>query len=65
MIETLKKAYTKSGLSLKKLSELSGVCYASVHATFTGDRDPQLSTVQKLSRVLGLELTVSKRKGKG
>ena len=61
MIEILKKAYVESGLSMKSLSERSGVPYASVHATFTGNRDPQLSTVERLSRVLGLDL-VKKRK---
>lgn len=62
MIEILKKAYTESGLSMKALSERSGVAYASVHATFTGNRDPQLSTVEKLSKVLGLSL-VKKKQG--
>ena len=63
MIATLRKAYSESGLSLKALSERSGVPYASVHATFTGNRDPQLSTVERLCKVLGLELTTMKRKG--
>lgn len=62
MIKILKQAYTKSGLSMKALSERSGVPYASVHATFTGDRDPQLSTVERLSRVLGLELVKTRKR---
>ena len=61
MIEILKKAYAESGLSMKALSERSGVPYASVHGTLVGNRDPQLSTVERLSRVLGLDL-VKKRK---
>ena len=63
MIETLRKAFAESGMSMKALSERSGVPYASVHATFTGNRDPQLSTVERLCKVLGLELTTVKRKG--
>ena len=62
MIETLRKAFAESGMSMKALSERSGVPYASVHATFTGNRDPQLSTVERLSRVLGLELTKQQKR---
>ena len=62
MIELLKQAYKESGLSLKALSEKSGVAYASVHATFTGNRDPQLSTVERLSKVLGLSLVKTKKR---
>ncbi|UCC30852.1 MAG: helix-turn-helix transcriptional regulator [Phycisphaerales bacterium] len=43
-------------MSLKRLSDLSETRYASVHAFFTGERDPQLSTIQRWCDVLGLEL---------
>ena len=62
MIELLKQAYKESGLSMKALSERSGTSYASVHAVFTGNRDPQLSTVEKLSKVLGLSLVKQKKR---
>ncbi len=56
MAEILRRAFRESGLSMKRLSVESGTRYASVHAFFTAERDPQLSTIEKWSRVLGLEL---------
>ena len=48
--------FERSGLSMKQLSERSGVAYQAVHALIRGDRDPQLSTIERLCKVLGLEL---------
>lgn len=62
MAGLIRKAFRESGMSLKRLSDLSGTRYASVHAFFTADRDPQLSTIQKWCDVLGLELRPAKRK---
>ncbi len=56
MAEILRWAFRESGMSLKRLSDESGTRYASVHAFFTAERDPQLSTIEKWSRVLGLRL---------
>ena len=56
MAEILRRAFRDSGMSLKRLADESGTRYASVHAFFTAERDPQLSTIEKWSRVLGLEL---------
>ena len=56
MAELIRRAFRESGLSLKRLSDKSGTRYASVHAFFTAERDPQLSTIEKWCGVLGLEL---------
>ncbi len=62
MAEILRRAFRESGMSLKRLSDESGTRYASVHAFFTAERDPQLSTIEKWSRVLGLRLVSHNRK---
>ncbi len=67
MAKLIRRAFRESGLSLKRLSDESGTRYASVHAFFTAERDPQLSTIEKWCRVLGLELRPirrGKRKGR-
>ncbi len=65
MHATLIEAFRDSGLSIKQLSDQSGVVYAVCHAVVNGNRDPQLSTVERLGKVLGLELKRVRRKGKG
>ncbi len=62
MAELLRRAFRESGMSLKRLSDESGTRYASVHAFFTAERDPQLSTIEKWCRVLGLRLVADERK---
>lgn len=64
MAELIRRAFRQSGMSLKRLSDLSRTRYASVHAFFTADRDPQLSTIERWCDVLGLELRAAKRKRK-
>ncbi len=62
MIELIRCRFVDSGLSMKALSDRAGVPYASVHGIFKGNRDPALSTVERLSKVLGLELRATKRR---
>ena len=62
MAGLLRRAFRESGMSLKRLSDESETRYASVHAFFTAERDPQLSTIEKWSRVLGLRLVSDRRK---
>ena len=62
MGDILKRTFRESGMSLKRLSDESGTRYASVHAFFTAERDPQLSTIERWCRVLGLELRPLKRR---
>ena len=47
---------------MKQLSERSGVAYQAVHALIRGDRDPQLSTIERLCGVLGLELRARRKR---
>jgi len=61
MVETIKRAFRASGLNMKKLSDASGTRYASVHAFFTAERDPALSTIERWCRVLNLELRPTRR----
>lgn len=56
MTDVIRKAFRESDLSIKKLSDRSGVPYSAVHGLLTGNRDVQISTVEKLSKVLGLKL---------
>lgn len=64
MAGLIRRAFRESGMSLKRLSDLAGTRYASVHAFFTADRDPQLSTIQRWCDVLDLELRPVKRRRK-
>ena len=67
MAELIRRRFRESGMSLKRLSDQSGTRYASVHAFFTAERDPQLSTIEAWSPVLGLQLRPvrrGKRKGR-
>lgn len=61
MCDLIRATFRASGLSMKRLSDESGVAYQSVHALLTGDRDPALSTVVKLCKVLDLELRPVRR----
>ena len=56
MAERMRGAFRESGLSIRRLAVEAGIPYASAHAFVTGDRDPALSTVEKMCGALGLEL---------
>ncbi len=56
MADIIRRAFRESGLSIKRLSVLSGVPYSACHGLLTGNRDVHISTVEKLSKVLGLKL---------
>ncbi len=61
MADLIRATFRKSGLSMKQLAERSGCHYASIHGFLAGNRDPALSTADKVCKVLGLTL-VRKRK---
>ena len=42
-------------LTLRSLSERSGVAYATIHAIETGKQEPRPSTVLRLARALDVE----------
>ncbi|UCC31268.1 MAG: helix-turn-helix transcriptional regulator [Phycisphaerales bacterium] len=62
LADLIRARFRESGLSIKQLAERAGVPYASVHGFTVGTRDPVLSTVSKLCKVLGLELRSKRRK---
>jgi transcriptional regulator with XRE-family HTH domain len=63
----LNKWREKRGLSLRKLGAVSGVHYVSLVKLEAGRLDPQLSTLLKLCRSLGITLNqlVGEPRGKG
>jgi predicted transcriptional regulator len=65
MAALIQKTFRQSGLSIKALSVRSGVPYASAYGVVNEGRDPALSTVAKLCKVLGLELRPVARKKVG
>lgn len=64
MREIVRQAFRESGLSMKALSDRSGVPYSSVHGMLTAGADVSISTIERVAPVLGLEL-VAKPKRKG
>ena len=58
--ETIRRAFRKNGMSMRRLSLLSETNYSSVHGFFTAERDVTLSTIQSWCDVLGLELRAKK-----
>ena len=56
MNEQLLKAFKKSGMTRNKLSETSGVRYASIHGWVAGNRKLMLDSANKIADVLGLQL---------
>jgi len=61
MQQIIQRAFGKSGLSIKKLADTTGLPYSVAHGAVTGSTDPCLSTVQKICRVLELELRPTKK----
>ena len=64
MGDIIKRAFRDTGWSMKRLSDASGTRYASMHAFFTGTRDPALSTIERWCRTLDLGLRPVRRKRK-
>lgn len=62
LAEQLKAAIAKTGLSMLKVSEGSGLRYQTVHAFLRHGRDIQLSSASKLAAWLRLELRPARRR---
>ena len=62
--EAVRRAFRKSGMSIKRLSESSRTPYSGVHRFLNVDADVRTSTLTRLAKALGLELVV-RRKRKG
>ena len=56
LANVIRKRFEQTGWSIKKLADLSGVPYQAAHGFVRGTRDPVCSTIDKLCKVLGLEL---------
>lgn len=62
--EAVRRAFRKSGMSIKRLAESSRTPYSGVHRFLNVDADVRTSTLTRLAEALGLELVV-RRKRKG
>ena len=62
--DQIRTTFRESGLSMKALSDRSGVFYSAVHGFLTGDQDITLKTAAKLTKTLGLELRPVRRRKK-
>lgn len=51
-------AYRKTGWSLKRLSDESGVAYSCVHGLVSGQRDIACGTAARLLEAMGLTLVL-------
>ena len=60
----LKDAARRSGLSMKALSERSGIWYASIHGFLVNNRQISIGTAARLAEALGLELRPKRRQAK-
>jgi len=65
MQQVVQQAFVESGLSIKKLSEITRLPYSVAHGAVTGSTDPQLSTVERICKVLELELRPASKAAKG
>ena len=64
MEETIRERFQKSGLSIKKLTDLAGTPYSAVHAFLNFQSTITLPTADKLCAVLGLELRPIQKKAR-
>ena len=62
LADSIRAAFQRSGLSVKKWAETAGVPYASAHAFAAGTRDPLVSTLERLATALGLRLVALERR---
>ena len=66
MADTMRRAFERSGLSIKALAVRARIPYASAHGFVKNGRNLSLETVAKVCETLGLELrSVQRGKRKG
>ena len=65
MRQVIQRAFARSGLSIKKLSEITKLPYAAAYGAVKGRTNPQLDTVEKICKVLALELRPASKAAKG
>lgn len=61
MKQVIQATFAKSGLSIKKLSEMTKLPYAAAYGAVKGNTDSQLSTIEKICSALGLELKPARK----
>ena len=64
MTETVKKAIRASGYSQKRLAQKAGLSQAAISLILSGRRGLTLESAEKIGRVIGLEITPTKPKGR-
>ena len=64
VVDGIRRALQGSGMSMKKLSDKSGVQYGSVYGLLVSGKDARLSTIERICAVLGLELKLTKTRSK-
>jgi len=57
----IRATFTRSGMSIKRLSRLAGIGYATAHAFVRDSIDPTLTTVERICKALDLELRPVRR----
>jgi transcriptional regulator with XRE-family HTH domain len=62
LLQTLKEARVRKGLSQRELARLAGIQQSHISKIETGEVDPRISTLMELGRALGLELILVSRK---
>jgi predicted transcriptional regulator len=61
MKQVIQQTFATSGMSIKKLSEITHLPYAAVYGAVKGSTDSQLNTIEPICKVLGLELRPVKK----
>ena len=64
MKQVIQRRFAESKLSIRRLSIDAKLPYSAAYGAITGTTDPCLSTVEKICRVLELELGLAKKAGK-
>jgi len=60
MIDIVKKTFTESGLSIRKLAIRAGIPYSSVHGFLVNNKSPQTYTLARICEALNLKLVKGK-----
>lgn len=61
--DVVQRRFRQSGLSINALAKQTGLNYQSVHGFLRGYRDLRVTNLDRVCKVLNLELRYVKRKG--
>jgi len=62
LLQTLREARARKGLSQRELAGLAGIQQSHISKIESGEVDPRISTLMELGRALSLELILVSRK---